>query len=737
MRLRSKVLTGCLLIIAGITAFAGYIREQVLPVPIGLPPIDESLQRASFLDRRGEILTTTYENRWNTSAEVALRDIPPFLVNAFLASEDGRYFQHGGTDWRGVASAIWDSARFFRLVRGGSSITEQSVRMVNTRPRTIISRLVEVVEARQLEAHFSKSQILEFYLNQVPFAARRRGVLQGAHLLFDRDLSTLSEKEMSALVVMVRAPAYFDPRKDPKRVEAAIENLLLRMQSRNLIDGVELERILSQKIQLRSSKNPLEASHFVRFVREETKLLRNDGPIRTTLDGTLQRRLQNIMKQRLGGLKDRGVHDGALLAVDNETGEILAWVNGSDFFSKNAGSQIDGVVSPRQPGSTLKPFLYAMAFDNGWSPASIVMDEPLARPVAAGIHRFRNYSGTYHGPVTVRDALGNSLNIPAVQAVQSLGTVPFLAKLRDLGFSSLDREPDFYGEGVALGAGEVTLYELVRAYMVLATGGKFRELTTIERQFPLQSKQVLSSTATSLIGDILSDAGARQLEFSDDSVLDFPIQTAVKTGTSTDYRDAWAVGFSSRYTVGVWMGNLGRTSMSDVTGSTGPALVLRSAFAELERRSEPRPLKVTAGLVRKKICRVTGLLPGESCPIREELFRSKQVPQAKCSGNHIQAAHKPHEDFMKGLAIRLPTSGMIAALDPRIPDELEAFPFEISESVSHSPVEWIVDGKSIGESRDEFSRMPWKPVRGKHVVQARRKRGDGFEISAPIGFLVK
>lgn len=669
--------------------------------------------------------------------EVPLHEVPPFLISALLTSEDQRFYSHGGTDWRGVSSAMLQAVTSLSFVRGGSSISEQSVRLLHPRRRTLLSRTIEVLEARDLEERFSKNEILEFYLNQVPFAARRRGVVQGARLLYDRDLSTLSEKEILALVVMVRAPAYYDARKSPDRVESAVTNLLSRMERKELISPEDSLRIKKQKLVLRAGLQPLEASHFVTYARNRLAAGEQlPAKVETTLDGSIQRRLQRIMNQRLAGLKERGVRNGALLAIDNDRGEVIAWVNGGDFFSSDSGSQIDAVITPRQPGSTLKPFVYAAAFEKGWTPATTVFDGPLARPVAAGLHNFRNYSGSFHGPVSVRDALGNSLNIPAVHAVQMVGIGPFLEKLHALGFESLDREPDFYGEGVALGAGEVSLYELVRGYFALAGRGQFRELAIVQQSMSRPMRAVFSPVAASLIADILSDSGARQLEFSDDSILDLPIQTAVKTGTSTDYRDAWAIGFSSRFTIGVWMGNLDREPMGDVTGSTGPALVLRAAFAELERRSDPRAFKLEGGLVRTRVCRQTGLLAGPRCSTREELFPKLQVPKKQCSDLHEELGNSPAYQSERPL-VRLPSPGLIAALDPRIPDELEAFSFELASTPKDATTEWFVDGTPVGASSEEFGRFLWNPKRGKHLVHAIVKNKHSSASTQIVGFLVK
>ena len=287
--------------------------------------------------------------------------------------------------------------------------------------------------------------------------------------------------------------------------------------------------------------------------------------------------------------------DGAALVVDNRTGEVLAWVSESLSAGESQG-WVDAVTVRRQPGSALKPFLYALAMEMGWTAATIIEDSPLAEAAGSGLHNFHNYSRTYYGPLRLRVALGNSLNTPAVRTIQFTGTERFLLWLRSLGISGLNKSAEFYGHGLALGDGEVSLFELVQAYSVLPRHGAFLPLRTVsERHLPPgELSQVIGPATAAIIGDILSDPQARRLEFGEGHLLRFPVQTAVKTGTSTDHRDCWAVGFSDRYTAGVWMGNLDHRPTRGVTGAIGPALVLRAIFAELNRDGETAPFVCVA-----------------------------------------------------------------------------------------------------------------------------------------------
>ncbi|ETW95517.1 MAG: hypothetical protein ETSY1_30310 [Candidatus Entotheonella factor] len=555
-----SVLSGSLLLF-----FLTHLNLRPLPPTLALTHADA--RKPQVLDRHGTPLSITFQNTWNLHHIVPLHDIPTLLQHAFLLAEDQRFYQHGGVDWRARAHALWQNLRALRIVRGASTISEQVVRMLHPRPRTLWARWLETFEAAQLERRFHKTDILAFYLNQVPYARQRRGVVQAARIYFDRDLETLSPKEMLALAVLVRAPSRLDLTRHPQSIEPAIQRLGNRLRNASLLTASEYRRLLNEPFQLQSPTLPVQASHFVRHITASRPTHLTPRIVHTTLDAALQARAQALLDRRLKDLEAQHVTHAALLIVDHQRNDILAWVN-------TGGSAIDAVITPRQPGSTLKPFLYALAVQKGWTAATLIDDAPLAQAVGVGLHHYHNYSRTHYGPLRLREALGNSLNIPAIRTIAFVGVQPFLTHLYQLGFQSLTQHPNHYGDGLALGNGEVTLYELVQAYATLARHGVFRPFrTTFTPGIQATSeRRIYNLEVSTLIAHILSDSQARQREFGRGTLLHFPVQTAVKTGTSTDYRDAWAIGFSHRHTVGVWMGNLTQRPTRGLTGSTGPAL---------------------------------------------------------------------------------------------------------------------------------------------------------------------
>jgi penicillin-binding protein 1C len=645
--------------------------------------------RFQIMDRNGVPLTISYQNALNVTDNIPLYDVPPLLQQAFITAEDKRFYQHHGVDWRARFAAVWQDLRALHSVRGASTISEQAVRIMHPRPRTLWSRWIEGFEAAELERHASKPQILEFYLNQVPYAAQRRGVRQAARYYFNREVSTLTPKEILALAVLPRAPSAYDLYHHPDKINPAIGRLASAMQLKDFDSKTPFV--------LGKPEFPAHAEHFVNYIRENVPS--NSAKLVTTLDSHLQAETEKNLSERLKALKSKQVHNGAVLVADYMTGEILVWAV--------AGGQeqaIDAVRTPRQPGSSMKPFLYAEALDKGWSPATIIEDAPIAEEINSGMHRFTNYSHMFYGKVSLREALGNSLNIPAIHTINYVGVDNYLSTLHRLGFDSLTKPADYYNEGLALGDGEVTLYEMVRGYAALANRGMFRPLTPLLEVADMRSgQQVYSEEAASLVGNILSDPWARQLEFGMGSILNMPIQTAVKTGTSTDYHDAWALGYNSRYVVGVWMGNLDGTPMDGITGSTGPALVLHSVFADVTRHSATAPLYLSPKLERRNICMREPEKHGGPCFMRSEYF----------IGNQPQAAEAEPAGPPKPALLR-PADGVYMAYDPRVPARKQAFEFVAQGIAPGQKASWLLNGQWIATTDD--GRYLWTLARGDYQL---------------------
>jgi len=504
----------------------------------------------------------------------------------------------------------------------------------------------------------------------------------------------------------------------------------------------ELNELHREKLKLSKPSLSLQAAHFVQHLIsfDLPPAAQHFGKIHSSLDGQLQQKAQLLLEEQLRSLQQRQATDGALLAVDHHSNQVIAWVNAGGF-SQKSGSQIDAIRMPRQPGSTLKPFLYAAALEKGWTAATLINDAPLAEPVGLGLHSYRNYSRKYYGPLRLREALGNSLNIPAVRTVSFVGQRNFIAILRQLGFDSISQDPEFYGDGIALGNAEVSLYELVRAYAVLARHGVYRDLQLL-RDAPLSlsgSRRVFGAESASLIADVLSDAEARRREFGNSNLLRFPVQTAVKTGTSSDYRDAWAVGFNHRYTVGIWMGNLDGQPMREVSGSIGPALVLRAVFAELERYNRSRHLYLSPKLHSRLICADSGEAAHDDCPTTLEWFKPGSTPNTPLQVKNRVLSPQTGDASKSSIQMLRPSPNLHLAKDPRIPDQYEFFPFEISPAEGVVRTEWSLNGEVAGVTGPAVTQYLWSLERGTHIASARvwlEQDSDPIETEQ-VNFIVK
>jgi penicillin-binding protein 1C len=711
-RLRStalRVVVGSALAATLILAIA--TRSAMRDFPDDLESLTGAAVKSQVLARDGTPLSYTLENSWNTTDVVPLTAVPTLLQTALIVSEDQHFYEHHGVDWPARFAALLLDVREGSAIRGASSITEQVVRMVHPRPRNLWSRWVEGFEATRLNARLSKAQILGFYLNQVPYAERRRGVVQAARLYFNRGLDTLSRGEQLSLAVLVRSPVGMDLRRNAPRAHWAVDQLADRLSKRGELSPAQREQIRAEPWVLSDASVSLEASHFVSHVLSASRAGPVRAQIRTTLDPHVQGTAQNILDGALAGLAKRHVHDAALLVIDHQHNEIQAWVVGRTKSSRGAavtaGLGYDTVLAARQPGSTMKPLLYALALERGWTAATLIDDADLSEAVGGGQHTFHNYSHRQYGLLRLREALGNSLNIPAVKTLKFVGEDAFMERLHQLGVSSLTQHPDFYGDGLALGNGEVSLFEMAQAYTVLARQGRFQPLTLLaDDSTPRPEAKVFTPAVATLIGNIMADPDARMLEFG--RGLQFPVDTAIKTGTSTDYRDAWAIAFDYRHTVAVWMGNLDGSAMDGVTGAVGPAMVLRSVFSELNRAQDTRPLTLSRDLILAEICRRDGLLADGVCASTSEWFIPGTLPSrtgTPATGTSFQ------------YRLLQPTAALLVAHDPRIPSELEALPMQIAPVPGLRRVDWYVDGKLA--SSTVRSSYPWPLQHGTHSVHAK------------------
>ncbi len=600
-----------LLLLTALLTFGAWLGISFVPLPRGItePPASG----LEFLDRHGRTLRELRDGQEQFSRTAAEGEIPTVLMQATLAAEDQRFWSHNGVDWRATLRAAWQLVRNGRIVSGGSSITQQLVKLAAPRPRTFRTKLIEAAQALRLEREWDKPRILAAYLNRLDYGNLRAGSDAAARHYFDKAPADLSAAEAAFLAGLPQAPSRLNPRARFAGAKRRQEWILGRMHALSWLTSEDYTRSLAEPVQLAPPRREFAAPHFVDLLLErEAPDTSRPQRVTTTLDLELNRFVEQTLRSQLARLREQQVGNGAAVVLDNRTGAVLALVGSEDYFAPAAG-QVNGAWAPRSAGSTLKPFTYALAFERGATPASIVADVPCEFSTATGVFAPVNYDRHCHGPVRHRLALANSLNIPAVRVLDELGGAAVLhARLRACGLTTLTQPAEHYGLGLTLGNAEVRLLELANAYACLARLGEWRPWRLLEGAGDYKSPtRVISREAAWLVADVLADNRARALAFGLETPLRFDFPVACKTGTSTDYRDNWAVGYTPEFTVAVWAGNFDGSPMRGVSGVTGAGPVLHTIFQNLRTRFGTTWFEPPTGWVQREVHPLTGKLVTE------------------------------------------------------------------------------------------------------------------------------
>jgi len=611
-----------------------------------------------LLDRNG-IVIDSRRLRFDVrrASWVPLEAVSPALVSAIVAGEDRRFWEHGGIDARSLGGALRDELWRHRR-RGASTITMQLASLLEHRRREhslagALGKLEQMRLAISIARHWSREQILEAYLNLLEYQGELQGIGAASAVLAGKSPAGLTRAESVVLAALLPQPS------------ASAEQLARRACGRAAaleppIRCEELRDMAQTLLGARAALGSAGEEHLAPALAQAL-LVRPGEQRRTTLEAGLQRQAHAILAAHLAALADHNARDGAALIVDNATGEVLAYVGSAGPHSR--APAVDGVRALRQAGSTLKPFLYELAFERRYlTAASLLADSPLSLETASGVYLPQDYDHDYKGLVSVRTALGSSLNVPAVRTLVLVGIEPFRTRLLELGYRDIQRDGEFYGYSLALGSAEVTLWQQAQAYLTLARGGEMQPLTLSPVAEPAVLRAtrdpapLLASDASFVVSDILSDPGARAVTFGLDNHLDTPVWTAVKTGTSEDMRDNWCIGFSRRFTVAVWVGNFEGDSMHEVSGVTGAAPVWRDLMllmhAGLDSSAPEPPPSITVHSTR---------FSPEVEPARSEWYLSGTTPAGDARVAAVPESARP--------GIESPANGMVLALDPDIPPE--------------------------------------------------------------------
>ncbi|MCH8291528.1 penicillin-binding protein 1C [Candidatus Poribacteria bacterium] len=800
--IHSKRLRFCLYLLSGtalIPVFLFVIANWLFPLPI------EKLHQPGstlVLDRHGQWLRafTAPDDSWRIY-EPFLDGISPKLREAVLTYEDRRFYYHFGMNPFSIAQAAIDNIKAGRIVRGGSTITMQVARMMEPKERTIRNKLIEMFRALQLEIRYSKDEILTLYFNIAPYGGNIVGSSAASRIYFNKTQNHLSLGEAALLAAIPNSPTRLRPDLHPESARKAREKVLRRMLKYKKINEVEFREAVNEPIPTKRHPMPFKAPHLTRLLVKAESSHAKMGRIHSTIDANIQVLSERILHTHLAPLRREGISTGAVVVLDTKSREVLAMVGSYDFFDRKGEGQVNGAIAPRSPGSTLKPFIYALALDRG-----LITPERLLHDVPVDYSGYRpvNYDGGYRGYVTAREALAHSLNVPAVNLYAQLGNDGIYSFLKRAGVSTLPESKEHYGLPLILGGCEVSLLELTTLYAGLANFGEFAPYQLIKKwgngrkgdrkmggrkisngrgaakweknssqnfqtsrspsSLNPPSKRILSKAACFILTEMLTEVRRPDLPTCFEASINLP-KVAWKTGTSYGHRDAWSIGYTPEYTVGVWVGNFDGHGVSSLVGSEAAAPILFALFNALTTPSTNRWFTPPYDIDTREICALSGMpvsvhcpsskvdfyIPGvasnEPCSIHKLITVDDQTRTVLCSHCRIGRQYQrvlfeewPAEitTWLNRSGFAIPTipphnpdcSGVVAGRGPIIrspaedneyhirkgvPLEYQKIFLEASVSNRTKQIFWFLDGELIfGGNPTE--RIFLTPVVGKHTL---------------------
>lgn len=772
----------------------GLLLTLLIVIPPSAARLDSSrLHSRRIYDDRGRLLREVLSDEEGRGAWIPLHEMGPDIAAAIVAIEDKRFFSHPGIDPLALLRAAWLNLRGGEVLSGGSTLTQQLARQIYHLPRRWYVKPAEALLALRLELWLSKEQILEHYLNRAPFGNQLFGVAAASRLYFQQPASQLSLAEAAFLAGLPQSPSGYNPYTSMARARERQLRVLAAMRRQKVISEERCSDASAQPIEVAARRSVFAAPHFCQMVLEQSGA--DQYEIHTTLNSALQSRVEQLVDGHLAQLSANHVTNAAVLVLENNSGAVKAWVGSRNFFDALHQGQVDGVRSLRQPGSAIKPFTYALALENGFTAASLLADMESYAGGEGGGALVHNYDEKYHGPVRVRTALACSYNVATVRLLEALGVDLLLERLHQAGFTTLQKPASFYGPGLTLGNGEVSLSELTNAYRALANGGLLRPIHFLSDQAAgealaegeegaggeLNGLRAFSRSAAFIITDILSDPHARAPAFGLGGPLHLPFPCAAKTGTTKDFRDNWTAGYTTAYTVGIWVGNFDGQPMEKISGITGAAPLFRDIMLELHAGFDPAPFPVPPGLVQSPICPVSGQRPSASCPgSAEEWFIAGTEPRSACSVHRRVALDRrsglpaspatPRAEIKEllyevwppeyrgwmaandlplppvsssaaagagepRLAITFPKDGDILRIDPVLRREYQTILFEAVVPEGIGEIEWMIGDSTLARRRSPF-RLRWPLTPGSHRLVVRGHGRDGPVCSDPVTFQV-
>jgi 1A family penicillin-binding protein len=797
-RLRRLATRG--LVAAGSAAILGYAALHYAPLPAAPapPPAPESTK---ILDRDGRVLYDATGPDGAHFTRLRLDEIPVSLREAVIATEDASFYGNSGVSLRGVVRAAFTDLVHRDTRSGGSTITQQLARNLyfdqKERSSNSASRKMrETMLALRLDRSYTKDEILELYLNRVYFGNLAHGIEAASRTYFGKSARDLDLAESAMLAGLLQSPSDYDPFARPEAAAARQHTVLGRMVDEGYLTADEAAAAIAEPLAYNTTPFPIAAPHFVAWIRDQLPTLVGDEAlargvrVTTSLDLGLQQTAQQALVHQIGRLTDHHVTNGAVVVIDPTTGQVLAMVGSADYFDASIDGAYNAAVAERQPGSAIKPVIYAAALEAGFATSTPLLDVPTTVRTGQGdAYTPSNYDLTFHGVVPLREALASSYNVPAVRTLASVGVDRTVDLARRFGLMTL-RDPARYDLSLALGGGEVRLLDLTSAYAALAAGGTRLAPVSVLRIEDAEGnllydapaptpERVVSAETAYLLSDVLSDNDARAPAFGVDSVLRLSRPAAVKTGTTTDFRDNWTVGYTPDVAVGVWVGNADNSPMLGVSGVDGAAPVWRDVMETALASRAARGFVEPPGMERVSVCLPSGLLPTAQCARqRMELFAAGTAPTehddyyralrvcevtgaisdaAACPGTVRErvfafvpveaipwareagvalppvppySAASGYSQFAGGDTLKIvsPADGVALRISRDVRTEDQRLRVEAQPTGAVRYIELYIDARLVGRADTVPYRASWQLVAGEHVVRARAVDAAGNEV---------
>lgn len=741
---KKKIIKIILIIILPFILF--FIFLKLLPYP----ELKEFLNKPYSLriyDRNGQIIQILTLPDGIRREHIPLNKIPKLTQKIFIKSEDKHFYFHYGIDPMAVIRSFYFNMKNKRIVSGASTITMQLSRLVSPKQNNIKGKLYEAWNAIRIEAKLSKKRILELWLNSIPYGYRSIGISSACKSFFGKSLDELSTGETLALAVIPRRPEKYNPITGLNELTSKCFEL-----SKSISLKTDFEEISKDLSDVKDYPWEQNAFHFINYITPQIKEKEYVGgdDIVTSLNLKMNNQLENLLRFNLNKNKRFRVSNGSILVIDNFTGEIICYIGSNDFKDVENSGEIDGIRILNQPGSALKPFLYSLALENGFTPNTILPDIPIDFG-DENLYFPLNFNRRFNGPVRLRIALASSLNVPAVYLVSRLGVQPFIELLIDLGFDSLIPQKSSLGSGIALGNAEISLFEITRAFSTFPRGGQKNILTfrkNDKRKFA-DGERIFNQYTAGIICDILSDNSSRILGFGPNSILNTKFPAMFKTGTSNQFNNVWAIGATMDYTVGVWIGNFSGETVVGLTGNSIPAIICVEILELLSRDKKPEKFPLPEDIVEYEICPLSGQLRTENCSSGIKEYLQKDIVINNCEF-HVKENNKvvlkypsifsswargKDKDFTPFIneeesypKIIRPNNNSVFFYDPNIPQGNQAIRIDIINDDNEETLNLIINNKF-----EKFLKYPFQYYfnlkRGKWIIEVKgKKNADKIDI---------